>query len=76
MLLTAGARGEGQHSRGVARLGNLGFILQVADRVDLDWRDRILATGWRTDLREAELVAGGPDRKLQQQTETGCKELH
>lgn len=31
--------GEEQRRRGVARLGNLGFILQVTDRVDLDLRE-------------------------------------
>lgn len=46
----------------------MGFILQVIDTVGLDLREGILATGQRTDLREAELVGGGPCRKLHQQT--------
>lgn len=60
--------GKEQHRKGAATLGNLGFILQVTDMVGLDLREGILATGQRTDLREAELVGGGPCRKLQQQT--------
>lgn len=40
-------------TKGEAGLGNPDIILQVTDKIRLDLRESIVATGWRRDLREA-----------------------